>query len=139
MEQKQLAPGNTVELSVPALPSMMLVIRLTTAAVLARSGITADAMDEMKLAVEEATNCLMQTSCISAVRCSFMRVSGGVSIRLRGVPDETADCTERQKREIAPDEVAVIRCILATMADDVTLTEENGSIREVELISRLPR
>lgn len=139
MEGKMIAMGSTVELSVPAVKEMMLVVRLTTAAVMARVGISADSMDEMKMAVEEAANCLMQTSCISALKLSFVRVSDGVSITLRGVPDETARCTEKQKRAISADELSVISCILETMADEVTLTQEHGSIRSIELLSKITK
>ena len=84
MEGKTIAMGSTVELSVPAVKEMMLVVRLTTAAVMARVGINADKMDDMKMAVEEAANCLMQTSCICSLKLSFVRVSEGVSIAVRG-------------------------------------------------------
>lgn len=137
MEGKTIAMGSTVELCVPAVKEMMLVVRLTTAAVMARTGISADSMDEMKMAVEEAANCLMQTSCISALKLSFVRVADGVSVTLRGVPDETAKCSERQKRAISEDEITVVRCILETMADEVTISQEQGSIRSIELLSRI--
>jgi len=136
MEGKTIAMGSTVELCVPAVKEMMLVVRLTTAAVMARVGVSADRMDEMKMAVEEAANCLMQSSCISSLRLSFVRVSAGLCVTLRGVPDETADCTEKQKRMVSEDEIAVIRCILETMADEVILTRENGVIRSIELLSK---
>ena len=48
-----------VELSFPSDKSMMLVLRLTAAGVLARAGLTVDVMDDVKLAVEEACNCLI--------------------------------------------------------------------------------
>ena len=136
MEGKTIAMGSTVELCVPAVKEMMLVVRLTTAAVMARVGISADKMDEMKMAVEEAANCLMQSACNSSLKLSFVRVSEGMIVSLRGVPDETADCTERQKRKVSDDEIAVIRCILETMADEVDLTQENGSIYSIELLSK---
>ena len=131
-----MAMGSTVELCVPAVKEMMLVVRLTTAAVMARVGITADKMDEMKMAVEEAANCLMQSACISSLKLSFVRVSEGMSVSLRGVPEEKAACSEMQKRKVSDDEIAVIRCILETMADEVTLTQDNGSIYSIELLSK---
>lgn len=136
MEGKTIAMGSTVELSVPAVKEMMLVVRLTTAAVMARVGINADKMDDMKMAVEEAANCLMQTSCICSLKLSFVRVSEGVSIAVRGVPDGTLSCTERQKRAVSDDEIAVIRCILETMAEEVELHQEQGSIRSIKLLSK---
>ena len=44
---------NAISLTVPADKSMMLVIRLTTAGVLARARLTVDAIDDMKMAVEK--------------------------------------------------------------------------------------
>ena len=41
-----------VELKLPARQEMMLVLRLTTAGVIARAGLTVDRMDDVKLAVE---------------------------------------------------------------------------------------
>ena len=136
MEGKTIAMGSTVELSVPAVKEMMLVVRLTTAAVMARVGINADKMDEMKMAVEEAANCLIQTGCISALKLCFVRVSEGISITLRGVQDSTVHCTERQRKAVSEDELAVIRCILETMADEVTLHQDNGCIHTIELLSK---
>ncbi|MDO4739556.1 MAG: hypothetical protein Q4A66_02715 [Eubacteriales bacterium] len=142
MESKTIAMGTTVELSVPAAKEMMLVVRLTTAAVMARVGLSADGMDEMKMAVEEAANCLIQTGCVSSIKLSFVRVPEGVSISLLGVSDECAECTgcdERKKRAVSADELAVIRCILETMADEVALHEERGCIRAIELLSKTKR
>ena len=48
-----------VELTVAAEPGMMLVIRLTTAGVVTRAGLTIDAMDNLKIAAEEACSCLI--------------------------------------------------------------------------------
>ena len=48
-----------VELKLPARQEMMLVLRLTTAGVIARAGLTVDRMDDVKLAVEEACSCLI--------------------------------------------------------------------------------
>ena len=48
-----------VELKLPAEQNMMLVMRLTTAGVVARAGLTVDRMEDVKMAVEEACNCLI--------------------------------------------------------------------------------
>lgn len=138
MEGKTIAMGSQIELSVPAAKEMMLVIRLTTAAVMARSGISADSMDDMKMAVEEAANCLMQTSCLSSIQLRFERTLNGTAVTLCGVPTEREDCSERQKRAISEDEIAVARCILETMADEVDIVEENGSIRTIGLLKNIP-
>ena len=58
---------NVISLTVPADKSMMLVIRLTTAGVLARARLTVDAIDDMKMAVEEACTLMISQQCPPAV------------------------------------------------------------------------
>lgn len=134
MEEKAMAMGAKIELSVPAAQEMMLVIRLTTAAAMARSGISADGMDDMKMAVEEAANCLMQTSCISGIHMSFSRTPDGASVVL--CADESAGETRTSGRAISPDEIAVVRCVLETMADEVELCEDDGCVRRIALVKK---
>lgn len=136
MERKTIALGSTVELCVPAVKEMMLVIRLTAAAVMARTGISADSMDEMKMAVEEAAHCLMQAGYISSIRLAFVRVSDGVSITLRGVAEESVCPKADQRHLFSEDEIAVIRCVLESMADEVILSMDCGRICAIELLSR---
>ena len=52
--------GETIDLWVPGRPEMMLVVRLSTAGVLARSGLTIEAMEDVKMAAEEACGCLIR-------------------------------------------------------------------------------
>lgn len=139
MEGRTIAVGAQVSLSVPATKEMMLVIRLTTAAVMARAGISADGMDDMKMAVEEAATCLMQASCIDQLDLCYERKQRSCAVTLSGVPkDDRSQCTQRQNSEMSDDELAVVRCILETMADEVTLQEERGQICSITLIKWSP-
>ena len=63
-----------VELKLPAEQNMMLVLRLTTAGVVARAGLTVDRMEDVKMAVEEACNCLIDGE--SAPRRLCLRFAG---------------------------------------------------------------
>ena len=132
MEGKTLALGAAVTLRIPADRSMMLVARLTAAAVLARAGVSADRLDEMKMAVEEALTCLMQAGGIGEVELRFTRLADGLSIALTGVPDADA----LPGATFDEEELAVVRCILETMADEVAIRQERGSVRAISLVSR---
>lgn len=121
-----------VELSVAAEPGMMLVIRLATAGVIARAGLTIDAMDSLKMATEEACNCLMdQENPPERLAVRFecedeelvIRVIAGSEERAQGGMDDT--------------ELEIARCILASLADGVALDVRDGWIRAVELRQRL--
>ena len=121
-----------VELSVAADQSMMLVIRLTAAGVIARAGLTIDAMDSLKMATEEACSCLiaqMNPPERLAVRFAcedddlVIRVIAGADEDVQGNVDET--------------ELEIVRCILASLADAVALDVSNGWIRAIELRTRL--
>ena len=132
MEGRTLALGAAVTLRIPADRSMMLVARLTAAAVLARAGMSADKLDEMKMAVEEALTCLLQAGGISDVQLRFTRAADGLFIALDGVVDPQAPSGTAFDEE----EITVIRCILETMADEVSIREERGAVRAIELFSR---
>ena len=132
MEGKTLALGAAVTLRIPADRSMMLVARLTAAAVLARAGVSADKLDEMKMAVEEALTCLLQAGGISQAELRFTRLADGLSIELTGVPGPGAASGISFDEE----ELTVVRCILETMADEVVIREEGGAVRSIALFSR---
>lgn len=125
---------SVVELRLPARPNMMLVVRLTTAGVLARSGLTIEAMDDVKMAAEEACNCLIRSS-----GCPFLRVryqvEGGAFLLDIRAQDCDSGCT---RNGIDDDEVSVIRCVLLSMVDDAELSFEGGCLRGITLRKRLP-
>lgn len=123
---------NTVALTIPADQSMMLVMRMTTAGVMARIGLTVEAVDDLKMAVEEACNCLL------------MQDGAGGMLRLtyRSTVDRvvTTVCTEGEGgHPIDADTLGVIRCILESMVDAVSFQEKNGCVQAIDLIKRLPK
>ncbi len=115
-----------VELKLPAQRSMMLVLRLTTAGVVARAGLTVDRMDDVKMAVEEACNCLIGGSGNLKRLClRFAAEEDFLKIRICG----DGDCTGIAN----PDEMSVVRCILESLVDGVDICMRGDAIGAVEL------
>ena len=115
-----------VELALPARRNMMLVLRLTTAGVVSRAGLTVDRMDDVKLAVEEACSCLISESGgPERLRLKFSESDGALRISVRGEGDRLA--------AIGEDEREVVRCILESMVDGAELQMDGGAIAGAEL------
>ena len=115
-----------VELALPAQRSMMLVLRLTTAGVVARAGLTVDRMDDVKLAVEEACSCLISESAgAERLRLRFAEADGALIISVRGEGGSPAP--------IGEDEREVVRCILESLVDGAELCMDGAAISGVEL------
>ena len=115
-----------VELALPARRSMMLVLRLTTAGVVARAGLTVDRMDDVKLAVEEACSCLIrEDGGPQLLRLRFSEADGALRISVRGEDGSPA--------AIGADEREVVRCILESMVDGVELSADGSTVSGVEL------
>lgn len=116
-----------VELALPAQRSMMLVLRLTTAGVIARAGLTVDRMDDVKLAVEEACSCLIgETGGPSRLRLRFAQEGAALRIRICG----DGAC---EGAALPPEERTVVRCILESLVDDVELCMQGDVVGAVEL------
>ena len=115
-----------VELKLPAQRGMMLVIRLTTAGVIARAGLGVDRVDDVKMAVEEACACLMGDGATGTLRLRFAEADGQLLINV------CADdgCAAPQAD---PDELRVEKCILEALVDGATLHVTGSMVRGVEL------
>ena len=121
-----------VELTVPADPGMMLVIRLTTAGVVTRAGLTIDAMDNLKIAAEEACSCLIgQQNPPKRIGLSYACRDGALYTTVRGLD---AACEAGSADEA---ELDVIRCSLESLADEVSVDLCDGRIRAIELRAAL--
>ena len=129
---REIMLKEAVELMLPAQQNMMLVLRLTTAGVIARAGLTVDRMDDVKLAVEEACSCLIGAeNGPSRLHLCFRGDEGGLKIIIGG------DCSE-EGAAVGEDEIQVVRCILESLVDGVELGLcSKGAIRSIELIVRL--
>ena len=122
----EVALNRPVELSLPAKRSMMLVLRLTTAGAVARAGLTVDRMDDVKLAVEEACNCLIRDpGGPELLRLRFSQEDGALRILVRGEGGAPVSVGE--------DEREVVRCILAAMVDGVDIRADGGAISGIDL------
>ena len=115
-----------VELKLPAEQNMMLVMRLTTAGVVARAGLTVDRMEDVKMAVEEACNCLIDGENAPKRLCLRFAVEDGF-LRIRICGD--GECTGAANA----DELGVARCILESLVDGVDVCMHGDSIGAVEL------
>ena len=121
-----------VELCVAADPGMMLVIRLTTAGVVTRAGLTIDAMDNLKIAAEEACNCLIgQKNPPERISLRYECRDGALFTTVCGL-GKTCEPGEADEAELD-----VARCILEALADGVNFDVCNGWIRAIELRSNL--
>ena len=121
-----------VELTVAADPGMMLVIRLTTAGVVTRAGLTVDAMDNLKIAAEEACNCLIgQQNPPKRLGLTFACRDDALCTTVRGLDSEC------ETGELDEAELDVVRCILESLADGVSFDVCDGWIRAIELRSAL--
>lgn len=122
-----------VELTLPAQQNMMLVLRLTTAGVIARAGLTVDRMDDVKLAVEEACSCLIGAEHAPSRLClKFVEDEQGLKI---SVCAESGACG----CAVSEDERDVVECILQSLVDGVELHMQGAAIDRIELRVALER
>lgn len=124
---RQIVLKEAVELKLPAQQEMMLVLRLTTAGVVARAGLTVDRLDDVKLAVEEACSSLIYSENPPDRLCLRFEDQGeSLVIRICG------DC-ECEGIPVNEDEAGIVRCILESLVDDVNVLGDGSRIRTLEL------
>ena len=124
---REIVLKEAVELKVPAEQNMMLVLRLTTAGVVARAGLTVDRMDDVKMAVEEACNCLMDGQHPpKTIALRFEDKGDHLLISICG----DCDCGGLAEEE---DEAGVVRCILESLVDGVNVRMHEKGIGALEL------
>lgn len=117
-----------VELTVAADSSMMLVIRLTTAGVIARAGLTVDVMDNLKMATEEACNCLIgQQTPPERLYLRYACEDNALLISI-GTGECSCECECADETELE-----IVRCILESLTDRVDFDLCDGRIRAIEL------
>ena len=115
-----------VELKLPAEQGMMLVVRLTTAGVITRAGLTVDRMDDVKLAVEEACSCLINGERPpKRLVLRFLAEENSLKIRVCGDGACTV-CADS-------DELGIARCILESLVDGVEMCMQGEALGAVEL------
>ncbi len=133
MLMKTMEAQRPIELTLPAEPRMLLIIRLITAGVTARAGLTVDAVEDVKMAVEEACNCLLRCACCESLKISFTSEEGVLHMRVEGI-----DVPEAQKNPVGDcDEVQVIRFILESMVDDAHVIYDGNALSAIEMAKSL--
>ncbi|MDI9506113.1 MAG: hypothetical protein GX246_02360 [Clostridiales bacterium] len=128
--------GKRVELRLPATRDMMLVVRLTTAGILARSGLTVEAVEDAKMAVEEACGSLIRASRCAALYLCFVREPRGISLTVQAESGSDAQCTPVQCLD--EDEADMLRAVLLSLMDEVSLVTSEGCLRSVRMHKVLP-
>lgn len=123
---------NCIELSVPSQSDMMLVIRLTTSGVVARAGLTLDAVDDVKMAIEEACHFLIKRSHCGVVKLRYARTDGELTVYVQAMGK---GCGQEIKAD--PDEAQVIRCILESMMDQVEFKLDDEDDYAIQMTKRL--
>jgi len=121
-----------VELSVAADAGMMLVVRLTTAGVVARAGLTVDVMDNLKMATEEACSCLIgQENPPERIALRFEGEENSLVISVTAGEDGV------RQGSFDEAELDVVRCILEALADQVAFDVRDGWIRGIRMCTSL--
>lgn len=116
-----------IELKLPAERSMMLVLRLTTAGVVARAGLGVDRMDDVKMAVEEACNCIIgDDGAAQTLRLTFQTAEKNLLIRI--CADDGCSAARAEEEELS-----VVRCILESLVDGVDVRVKEDRLSGVEL------
>lgn len=130
---REIVLKEPVELSLAAQQNMMLVLRLTTAGVIARAGLTVDRMDDVKLAVEEACGCMIDIpNGPTRISLRFWEETDALKIRICG------DC-KCGGVAVAEDERTVVECILESLVDSVEVRMCGDNVAAIELKVALDR
>lgn len=123
-----------IDMSLPADRDMMLVARLTASGALARAGLTVDALDDLKMAVEESLG-LMMAQLAPPGRIALKFQLGKCRMVF------TCECADGCHTGVAMDEteLEVARCILASLVDEAEVLTVDGVVRSIRLTAQLPR
>ena len=96
---------------------------------IARAGLTVDVMDNLKMATEEACNCLIgQEAAPERLFLRFACEDNALRIRI-----STGECNCCKCDCADETELEIVRCILESLADRVTFDVCDGRIRAIEL------
>lgn len=121
-----------IELTLPADPKLMLIIRLTVAGVVARAGVTVDRMDDIKMAVEEACSCLLdQENAPDKLHLQFECHENAMDIRICALSKDDP------VGNVDDAELDVMRCILDSLADHTEFDVQNGWIASIRMRAAL--
>lgn len=121
-----------VELKVPAQQDMLLVVRMALSGLGAKCGMDMDAVENIRIAVDEACFCLMhQRQPLSTLRinCAWDQVN--MKVHLVGNRQDSPP------QEMAAHDIEVARCILLTLVSEVDMQYDDLGVYGIDLTIRL--
>ncbi|SOD73255.1 serine/threonine-protein kinase RsbW [Jatrophihabitans sp. GAS493] len=125
MTESQTLPDE-VELTLPAKPEYISVLRSLTATLAARCDLTVDEIDDLRIAVDEAVGLLLPHASGDTPLKSWFRVSSG------GIEITTSVCAEPGAE---PDRVGFAWTVLEAVSDELDV-EHQGEELTIRLTKR---
>jgi serine/threonine-protein kinase RsbW len=118
--------GDVVDITLPADPGYLALIRTTTAALAARLDFTLDEIEDLRIAIDEAC-ALLLTDCIpgTTLRCTFELLDDTIEV----------DVTIASVSGTGPDETSFAWTVLNALASSVT-THTDGDLVTIALRKR---
>lgn len=124
---------DAIELRVPGKREYALVIRTALGGAAILKNLDVDAMDDLRMAADEACDCLLhQDATVHALKVTVRDGAGRVHVAIEAE-------LEGDGQGSGEDELAIVRAVLETLAPEVTLlTTPGGCIRRIELALPCP-
>lgn len=122
---------DTIRLTIPAQPRMVLVVRMTLAGYCSQCGADIDTLEDIRTLADEACYCLMHQPRVAA----RLRVSArmeGPTARIRFEAECLGEATG-----LPAHDTEIARGILSSLATEVWLEEKDGEINAIEAAVRL--
>lgn len=118
--QRAVSPDDTVELQIPASGAYLSILRTATAGLAARLDFTLDEIDDLRIAVDEASALLLADAAAGAhLSCHYTLLPGELNIRV---------CTTTQSGRL-PRQHTFAWTVLTALAGEVaTETGSGGSV-----------
>ena len=121
-----------VELRVPARQEMLLVVRMALSGLCAKCGMGMDAVESIRIAVDEACYCLMhQMRPVAWLKMTCTWDEERLFVRL------DAERTEGLPSKTAAHDPEVAQCILSTLVPEVGMRHDDGGVYGIDLVIRL--
>ena len=121
-----------VELKVPARQEMLLVVRMALSGLCAKCGMGMDAVENVRIAVDEACYCLMhQMRPVAWLKMTCTWDDERLLVRL------DAQRTEGLPSAVAAHDPEVAHCILSTLVPEVDMRHDDGGVYGIDLVIRL--
>jgi UDP-N-acetylmuramyl pentapeptide synthase len=116
----------TVELTFPAIPELVVLARFAASAVAARAGFDVEEIEDLRLAVDELCASIGQLGPESCVRMEFRRTGGVVRVQCVFEPRHTMTRHRRTHHEAhrSPGDLSVQ--LLGALVDDHGFEDRNG-------------